>query len=147
MCFRLIDEYSLFYLKFIEKNNDIQRGSWQTFSQNQSWKSWTGYAFENIALRHLSQIKKALGIAAVHTESSTFSVRGNDQQPGVQIDLLIDRNDHSINICELKFYREEWLLTKVMATEMRHKIAHFKAVTQTKKQIFLTVISPFTDSQ
>ena len=143
MRFRLTDEYSLFYLKFIEENNDVQRGSWQTFSQNQSWKSWSGYAFENIALRHLPQIKKALGIAAVHTESSTFSIRGNSEQPGIQIDLLIDRNDHSINICELKFYREEWLLTKTMATEMRHKIAHFKAVTQTKKQVFLTVISPF----
>lgn len=143
MRFRLTDEYSLFFLKFMEENNNLERGSWQTFSQNQSWKSWSGYAFENLALRHLPQIKKALGIAAVYTESSSFFQRGNDQQAGFQIDLLIDRNDHAINVCELKFYSEELILTKAMATAMRQKIAFFKAATQTKKQIFLTLISPF----
>ena len=143
MRYRLTDEYSLFYLKFIEANNELQRGAWQTFSQNQSWKSWSGYAFENLALRHLPQLKKALGIAAVHTESSAFSLRGDGQQVGVQIDLLIDRNDHAINVCELKFYSEEIILSKAMATALRQKIAHFKSATQTKKQIFLTLISPF----
>ena len=143
MRYRLTDEYSLFYLKFIEANHELQRGAWQTFSQNQSWKSWSGYAFENLALRHLPQLKKALGIAAVHTESSAFSLRGNGQQAGVQIDLLIDRNDHAINVCELKFYSEEIILNKAMATALRQKIAHFKSSTQTKKQIFLTLIAPF----
>jgi hypothetical protein len=88
--------------------------------------------------------KKALGIAAVHTVSSTFYLRGNEQQAGVQIDLMIERNDHAINVCELKFYKEEWLLTKATATEMRQKVAYFKAATQTKKQVFLTLISPFS---
>lgn len=143
MRYRLTDEYSLFYLKYIEANSDLERGSWQTLSQNQSWKSWSGYAFENLALRHLLQIKKALGIAAVYTESSTFSLKSTKEQTGVQIDLLIDRNDRAINVCELKFYKEEPILTKAMATEMRQKLAHFKAITQTKKQVFLTLISPF----
>lgn len=141
--YRLTDEYSLFYLKFIEANNELERGSWQNFSQNQSWKSWSGYAFENLALRHLPNIKKALGIAAVYTESSTYVLRGSDEQTGVQIDLLIDRNDHAINVCELKFYNEELIVNKSMATTMRQKIAHFKAATQTKKQVFLTLITPF----
>jgi uncharacterized protein len=141
--YRLTDEYSLFYLKFIEVNNELERGSWQSFSQNQSWKSWSGYAFENLALRHLPNIKKALGIAAVYTESSTFVLRGNDEQKGVQIDLLIDRNDHAINVCELKFYNEDVIVNQSMATTIRQKIAHFKAATQTKKQVFLTLITPF----
>lgn len=71
--------------------------------------------------------KRVPGIAAVHTVSSTFYLRGNEQQAGVQMDLMIERNDHAINVCELKFYKEEWLLTKATATEMRQKVTYFKA--------------------
>lgn len=141
--YRLTDEYSLFYLKFIEENQGFGQSSWQNISQTQSWKSWSGYAFENLALRHVPQIKKALGISGINTETSSFYQKGNVQQQGVQIDLLIDRNDHAINLCELKFYNSEVLITKAMAKELRTKLALFRAASQTNKQIFLTLIAPF----
>lgn len=141
--YRLTDEYSLFYLKFIEENQGFGQSSWQNISQTQSWKSWSGYAFENLALRHVPQIKKALGISGINTETSSFYQKGNAQQQGVQIDLLIDRNDHAINLCELKFYNSEVLITKAMAKELRTKLALFRAASQTNKQIFLTLIAPF----
>jgi uncharacterized protein len=141
--YRLTDEYSLFYLKFIEENQGFGQSSWQTISQTQSWKTWSGYAFENLALNHVSQIKKALGIAGIYTETSSFYLKGNQDQEGVQIDLLIDRADHAINLCELKFYKSEVVLTKTMAKELRTKMALFQATSQTKKQIFITLIAPF----
>jgi hypothetical protein len=141
--YRLTDEYSLFYFKFIEENQDFGQSGWQNISQTQSWKSWSGYAFESIALRHVLQIKKALGISGIYTESSAFYLKGTEQQPGVQIDLVIDRNDHAINLCELKFYNSEIAVTKAMAKTLRTKVALFRAATQTNKQIFLTLISPF----
>ncbi len=141
--YRLTDEYSLFYLKFIEENQGFGQNSWQNISQTQSWKSWSGYAFENLALRHISQIKKALGISGINTETSSFYQKGNQTQQGVQIDLLIDRNDHAINLCELKFYNSPIVLTKAMATELRTKLALFRAASQTNKQIFITLIAPF----
>lgn len=142
--YRLTDEYSLFYLQFIEKNENAGRGHWQSLSQTQAWKSWSGYAFENLALRHVPEIKKALGIAGIYTEHSAFYQKGTPEQPGVQVDLLIDRGDHAINLCELKFYNAPIALTKAMANELRTKIALFRAKTQTNKQIFLTLITPFS---
>jgi uncharacterized protein len=142
--YRLTDEYSLFYLKFIEENQGIGQNGWQTISQTQSWKSWSGYAFENLALRHIAQIKKALGISGIYTEASSFYQKGNAEQAGVQIDLLIDRSDHAINLCELKFYNSEVVVTKEMAKGLRTKMALFRAASQTNKQIFITLIAPFS---
>ena len=141
--YRLTDEYSLFYLKFIEENQGFGQSGWQNISQTQSWKSWSGYAFENLALRHVAQIKKALGISGIYTETSSFYRKGSKEQAGVQIDLLIDRNDHAINLCELKFYNSEVVVTKAMAKELRTKLALFRAASLTNKQIFMTLIAPF----
>ena len=141
--YRLTDEYTLFYLKFIEKNRSEGAGTWKKLSQTQTWKSWSGYAFESIGLKHIHQIKKALSIGGVYSEASTFSFKGNEEIPGCQIDLLIDRNDHVINLCELKFYKEDYLMTKAYAKDLRIKMAAFKAATKTKKQIFLTFLTTF----
>ena len=141
--YRLTDEYTLFYLKFIEKNRSEGLGTWNKLSQTQSWKSWSGYAFENIGLKHLDQIKDALRIGGIYSEASSFSFRGTEELPGCQIDLLIDRNDHVINICELKFYKQEFLMSKAYAQELRTKILSFKTATKTRKRIFVTFISAF----
>jgi uncharacterized protein len=141
--YRLTDEYSLFYIQFIEPNRGEGKGTWQKLSQTQTWKSWTGYAFESICLKHVGQIKKAIGIVGVYSESSSFYSKADGQQRGVQIDLLIDRNDHVMNLCELKFYNTEFVPTKDFATEIRQKVGIFKALTNTPKQIFVTLISTF----
>jgi hypothetical protein len=141
--YRLTDEFSLFYLQFMEENRGEGKGTWQRLSQTQAWKSWSGYAFENICLKHIPQIKKALGISGMYSEASSFYAKGDMYRPGVQIDLLIDRNDHVINILELKFYNTTFVPTKNFATEMRTKIALFKTISGTNKQIFLTLLTAF----
>jgi uncharacterized protein len=141
--YRLTDEYSLFYIQFIEPNLSEGKGAWQQLSQTQTWKTWSGYAFESIGLKHISQIKKALGISGVYTEASSFYMKGSKHQRGVQIDLLLDRNDHVINLCELKFYNTEFIPNKEFVTEIRQKIAVFKSLTNTRKQIFATLLTTF----
>ncbi|HFA50527.1 MAG TPA: ATP-binding protein [Bacteroidetes bacterium] len=141
--YRLTDEYSLFYLQFIEKNRNEGSAVWKELSQTQAYKSWAGYAFENICLKHIPQIKKALGIAGVYSTSSTFIKKGNQYEKGIQIDLLIERNDHVINICEIKFYNAALTIDKSTAMELRNKMAIFKETTHTRKQIFLTMITTF----
>lgn len=141
--YRLTDEYSLFYIQFIEKNRNIGEGIWQQLSQTQSYKTWAGYSFESICLKHIPQIKKALGISGVYSTVSTFFRRGTDSEKGVQIDLLIDRNDHVINLCELKFYDAEYFITKSTAMDLRNKISNFKRHSKTRKQVFLTFITTF----
>lgn len=141
--FRLTDEYSLFYLQFIEKNSHQEPEIWHRLSQTQSYKSWSGYAFENICLRHIQQIKKVLGIAGVYSLSSAFQKKGTATKRGIQIDLLIDRNDHVINLFEIKFYNTAFGLDKQLADELRDKMRVFKEMTQTNKQLFWGLITTF----
>lgn len=141
--FRLTDEYSLFYLQFIENRQNQGRNQWQHLSQTQQYKSWSGYAFESICLKHIEQINNALGISGIYAEASGFYQPGKDGHPGLQIDLLIDRNDNAINLFEIKFYKEPLLMDKTLANEWRTKMALFKHYTQTKKHVFLNVFSTF----
>lgn len=141
--YRLTDEYSLFYLQFIENNRNIGDGIWQELSQTQFYTSWAGYAFESICLKHIPQIKKALGISGVYTTASAFFRKGTDETAGIQIDLLLDRNDHVINVCEMKFYNAELTIDKSMAMNFRNKLANFKTLSKTRKQVFLTLVTTF----
>lgn len=141
--FRLTDCYSLFYLKFIRDIPAKETIAWQSLSQTQTWITWSGYAFENICFHHIDNIKAALGIAGVHTNQYSFLSKPSDENEGAQIDLLIDRQDNVISLCEVKFYNDELVLTKADADGLRRKKSIFRHVTGTKKQIFIVVITTF----
>ena len=143
MLYRLTDEYSLFYIQFVENNLNEAAGTWQRLSQTQAYKTWSGYAFESLCFKHLSAIRQALSIGGIYSVASTFYKKGTDTEPGAQIDLLIDRNDQIISIFEIKFNTEIFALTKAYAETLTQKISIFKTTTKTNKQIFLTLISAF----
>ena len=143
MLYRLTDEYSLFYLHFIEKKRTLEKDKWKHFSQTAIYKSWSGYAFENLCLKHVGQIKKALEIGGVYSEASSFNYSGNKNTPGIQIDLLIDRNDQVINLCELKFHNKPFTINKTYAQKLRNKITTFTNISKTRKQVFLSLITSF----
>jgi uncharacterized protein len=141
--YRLTDEYSLFYLKFIQNRKKQAADTWQHFSQTPQYATWTGYAFENICLKHTAQIKKALSIAGIYTETSGFYQSGTSTEKGIQIDLLLDRRDNVIDLFELKFYNEPLSLDKSDALALREKIATFKHLSNTRKQVFLNFLTTF----
>jgi AAA+ ATPase superfamily predicted ATPase len=143
MLYRLTDEYSLFYLHFIENKRLQESGMWTKLSQTPIYKSWSGYAFGSLSLKHILQIKYALQIGGIYSENASFYFSGNDDFSGTQIDLLIDRNDNVINLCELKFYNDTFTITKEYADKLRQKSGTFKTISKTKKQIFITIISTF----
>ena len=138
--YRLTDEFSLFYLKFMHKKNNV---NWLQLSNTTQWKSWSGYAFENICFKHLSQIKKSLGISGVFCEFYAFQARGNKNNKGTQIDLIIDRNDGIINLCEIKFYDKKFSFSKATTQVIQNKIEVFIRETKTRKTIFPTLITSF----
>jgi uncharacterized protein len=141
--FKLTDEYSLFYLKFIEGNQSFGQGTWLLKSASPSWASWSGLAFENIWLKHIPQIKKALGIGAVYTQESAWRYVSKGEGKGVQIDLLIDRQDNCINMCEVKFSNKTFVLTKDYADNLTQKRWVFEEKTGTKKTVFVTLLTTF----
>ncbi len=139
--FRLTDEYSLFYIHFIENQRNQGVDIWLHLSQTPAWISWSGYAFESICIKHLPQLKKKLSITGIYAEASSYFNRGSADLSGVQIDLVLDRRDQVINLFEMKFYTTAWTITKAESNELLEKIALFKAHTKTTKQVFLTVVS------
>ncbi|WP_379022775.1 hypothetical protein [Parapedobacter deserti] len=104
-----------------------------------SWRAWSGYAFENLCLLHVQPIKKALGISGVYAEVSSWQSR----EHGAQIDLLIDRRDHIISVCEIKFSKDPYVINKAYRGELERKLTAFRLETQTRKTVFLTLISTF----
>lgn len=141
--YRLTDSYSLFYLRFIEPAKETDAGSWAAISRSQAYVSWAGYAFENIGFLHLSQIRKALGIAGVQTATTAYYTPPKGELPGLQIDMLIERADKVINLCEFKFYREEFSVTPVYGREMERRQALFRRHTKTKAVLFTTLVTTF----
>lgn len=139
--YQLSDFYTLFYLRFIEKSDPADRHNWRNAFDTPTYRTWSGYAYEQICFYHILQIKAALGIEGMI--SHTLSWQNPDDEHGTQIDLLIDRRDQVINICEIKFSIEEFNISKSYAEQLRRKMAIFRSATQTKKALYLTLITTY----
>lgn len=135
--YQLVDLYSLFYLRFIKKADEDDEHFWLNATETAMFFNWSGYAFEMVCLHHVSQIKEALRIGGVQTSISTW------QSPNAQIDLVIDRKDQVINLCEMKFSINEFSIDKKYAENLRNKIGTFKQETKTNKALFLTMITTY----
>ena len=110
-CYKLVDPFCLFYLHFIEGQTKLNEKQWEQSIGTPPINTWRGLAFENVCFNHIEQIKKALGISGVISSTSPWSKRSDDET-GAQIDLLIERNDNVINMCEMKFYRDVFVVNK-----------------------------------
>jgi hypothetical protein len=139
--YRLIDEYSMFYLKYIEKSKPSENDVWVKLAAQQSYKIWSGFSFETICLKHVEQIKGGLKISGVNSVYGSWVQK--NVVDGAQIDLLIDRDDNVINLCEMKFYSTVFTIDKKYAADIARKVNAFTTSTQTKKSIFVTFITTY----
>ena len=141
LIYRLVDEYSLFYFQFNPNKKPV--GSFIQMSNTAKYKSWAGFAFESVCIKHIQQIKQALGIGGIYSTESSFYSKGNEGETGFQIDMLIDRSDNAINLCEMKFYATEYELSKKEAEKLHIRRELFRAKTQTKKYLINTLLTTF----
>lgn len=141
--YKLSDEYSRFYLKFMESSRATGTGTWIKLSTTPSWRSWSGLAFESVCLKHTKEIKAALGIAGVYTEESAWRYAPGKGRQGAQIDLLFDRQDFCISICEMKFSTTTFTIDKAYAAELVQKKDVFKSKTKTAKTLFIVMVTTF----
>jgi hypothetical protein len=110
-----------------------------TYINSPSYFAWTGNAFELVVLTHSEQIKKALGISGV--ESNEYAWRSSKSKPGAQVDLLIDRKDGVINLCEAKYTIEQFKIDSQYADVLQNKVSAFINETKCKSAVHLTLIS------
>jgi len=139
--YRLGDEYSLFHLRWVEPHRGQTANVWQKRRGTPAWRAWSGYAFEAICHKHVTRIKRALGVEAVETTESSWRHRGAEGESGAEVDLVIDRRDETINLCEMKLCEGTFTIDKRYAAELRDKRAIFRRVTGTKKALLTTLVT------
>lgn len=101
--YQLVDCYTLFYYQFVRMAHGTDEEYWMRTMQTPAYNTWCGLAFERVCLLHTHQIKVALGISGIMANLFSWHVKKNDEHQGVQIDLLIDRADNVVNVCEMKY--------------------------------------------
>lgn len=138
--YQLIDLFTLFYLKQVKGSESTEDDYWSTRIDSPSHRAWTGYAFEQVCLHHIPQIKAALGISGI--QSSVSSWFGEKEGKKVaQIDLLIDRRDEVINLCEMKYSLNPYDITPAYMQHLNERMELFRQATKTKKALHLTFVT------
>ena len=139
--FQLTDPFVLFHYSFIKENNNTDSNYWFNLLGSATYRNWSGHSFESVCLLHIKQIKTVLGIAAVSTNITNW--RSKNVETGAEIDLLIDRRDNIINICEIKYSDKEFTINKSYSDNLRNKKATFAEDTKARKALHLTMITTY----
>jgi AAA+ ATPase superfamily predicted ATPase len=137
--YQLTDPFTAFHLAFIRGTDS--ENFWSSYTDNAGHRAWSGYAFEQVCLAHANRIKAALGISGVLTE--IYSWRSRRERGGAQIDLVIDRNDGVVNLCEMKYAGAPFEITRAEDLALRNRREAFRSETKTRKALHLTMISPY----
>ena len=135
--YQLLDAYTLFYFKYLSKNEYNDTAFWTNSLNTPQHNAWAGYAFEMLVLQHIAEIKQALGISGIQSAVSAWKCNT------AQIDLIINRKDGIINLCEIKFSGNEFVIDKTYEANLRNKIFAFKEETKTRKAVHLTILTTY----
>lgn len=135
--YQLVDFFTLFHYRFIEG----KKTQWSAVHGTPAYFAWAGLTFETLVFNHIREVKRKLGISGVITKA--FPWRSNDPQGGAQIDLVIDRTDQTINLCEIKYSLAPFIISKEYENNLRNKYAQFVNYTQSKKSIQITFITSY----
>ena len=139
--YQLTDPFTLFHFRFLETPSTDEH-FWSSTLSSPAQAAWRGLAFERLCLLHLPQVRRALGVGSIHVEAYGWSFKGDETYPdGVQIDLVLERADNVINICEMKYSATVYAIDKAYDSALGRKIATFAGVTGTRKAIHLTLVT------
>ena len=141
--YQLIDNYTLFYFKFIRQNQNNDEHFWSVSTDSATHRAWSGLAFERLCLAHIQQIKAGLGIAGVLSNVYSWRKDADENSDGAQIDLLIDRNDQVVNICEMKYSLSKFSIDAEYERNLRNKKSAFIEATKTHKAVHFTMVTTY----
>ena len=140
--YKLVDPFCMFYLHFLEGRTVSDHDFWLHNQNSPSLNAWRGFSFENVCFNHIDEIKRALGISGVNTKHSAWSKRSDDAN-GTQINLLLERDDHVVNDCEIKFYSSELSVDKSYDLVLRNRMAILARYLSPKVTIYNTLITTY----
>lgn len=140
--YKLIDSFCLYYLKFVKRAKSLDQDFWSNHVNSPEIVAWRGFAFENVCFNHIQAIKKVLGISGVTTKQSAWSKQEPDSD-GLQIDLIIERNDNIVNMCEIKFYSDEFTVDKNYDRILRNRCSVLQQYIPKKCAVHSTLITTY----
>ena len=140
--YKLIDPFCIFYLRFVKDRNKMDNGFWQQNVTSHEITSWRGFAFENVCFNHINQIKKALGVSGVYSEQYAW-IKRDEEEEGTQIDLIIERDDNIVNMCEMKFYSDAFVVKEGYERLLRRRQMLLSERIKKKQVIHNTLISTY----
>lgn len=140
--YRLSDPFCSFYLHHVKKNKN-QQHFWQMNYNSPAMNNWLGHAFEEVVFNHIDQVKQALGISGVLSSESAWNVSGTDTDEGMQIDLLIDRADRVVNVCEIKFCNDNYIVTSAYARKITNRVDRTSEMFKHKRSIASVLITTY----
>jgi hypothetical protein len=143
--YQLADYYTAFYFRYIKNNYGKDEHFWSNVIDNPARRTWSGLTFEQLCKDHIAQIKHKLGISGVLSQESVWYSSGDPDLgiSGAQIDLIIERRDRVINLCEMKFSINEYSIDKEYDHVLRNKLDTFRRMTGTKKSLQITMITTY----
>lgn len=140
--YRLTDPFCLFYLRFVD-NKPASNSFWQDNEHSATIRTWRGLAFEELCMLHVPQIKRALGIVGVASRESALTLRHDENHDGAQMDMIIDRSDNVVNLCEMKFYADDVEIDKEEDRKLRHRISMLTATLNRRQSLQTVLITSF----
>lgn len=139
--YQLVDCFSLFHYNFINHSGNMDEDYWMKIMKTPKYHTWCGLAFERVCLLHTKQLKQALGISGMMANIFSWHIRKTETHPGVQIDLLIDRADNVIDVCEMKFAPTGYILSKSTLQDIQTKLNVLKLYMPSRKYIEPVIIT------
>lgn len=139
--YQLVDCYTLFYFRFVKTAYGVDDEYWIKLMNTPVYNIWCGLSFERICLLHTRQIKAVIGISGIMANIFSWHIKANEYHPGVQIDLLIDRADNVINVCEMKYAPNGYTITSAVYENIKTKISVFEQYIPAKKMIVPVLIT------
>lgn len=143
MLYQLTDLFTLFYLRFVKDYNGRDEQHWANMMESAGVTAWKGYAFEQVCFLHFNQIKKSLGINGIQSDICSWTYQSKEDEAGAQIDMVIDRNDQTINLCEMKYAANPYTIKKDYDQRLLERRELFREKTKTRKALHLTMITTF----
>ena len=130
--YQLVDFYTMFYNKFCRRRTSDDH-FWRNHIGTATLNSWYGLAYERVCMYHFRNIIRALRLDAIHTEF--YSWRSKQSEPGAQIDMVIDRSDNIVVLCEVKYSQADYILKKSEYEKILNRISTFSEENKTRKAI------------
>ena len=139
--YKLCDSFCLFYLRFVDGHNRQDESFWLHHQNAPQLNAWRGLAFEQVCFAHVFKIKKALGVEGVASSESALIIRGDEEERGAQIDMLIVRDDRVVNLCEMKFLSKAFEPKTEDEQTLRERIATVQELLSFKHTVHLTLVT------